>query len=105
QVFTVTLEDSTGGPKVFNEGYPQTLKGNTSPSRPVPIIRWLLGNKIMTDNITTISITGGNELYVLKSEITLVLMRNSSNQKIRCEGFISGQETSPVSTEVIVDVW
>ncbi|KAL3887455.1 hypothetical protein ACJMK2_027396, partial [Sinanodonta woodiana] len=101
---TVTLESSTGGNMVFNEGYPQTLKCITSPSRPVPIIRWLLGNKVMTDNITSISMTDGDELYVLRSEITLVLMRNSSNQKIRCEGFISGQETFPVSTEVAVDV-
>ncbi|KAL3887431.1 hypothetical protein ACJMK2_027373 [Sinanodonta woodiana] len=105
KLLTVTLEGPAGGTKVFNEGYPQTLKCNTSPSRPVPVIRWLLGNKAMTDNITSISMTGGDELYVLNSEITLVLMRNSSNQKIRCEGFISGQETSPVSTEVIVDVW
>ncbi|KAL3887479.1 hypothetical protein ACJMK2_027420, partial [Sinanodonta woodiana] len=105
QVLTVTMEGSTGGTKVFNEGYPQTLKCSTSPSRPVPIIRWLLGNKAMTDNITSISMTDGEDLYVLKSEITLVLMRNSSNQKIRCEGFISGQETSAVSTEVVVDVW
>ncbi|KAL3887458.1 hypothetical protein ACJMK2_027399, partial [Sinanodonta woodiana] len=105
KVLTVTLEDSTGGIKVFNEGYPQTLKCNTSPSRPVPIIRWLLGNKIMTDNITSISMTDGDEMYVLNSEITLVLMRNSSNQKIQCEGFISGQETYPVFTEVVVNVW
>ncbi|KAL3887473.1 hypothetical protein ACJMK2_027414, partial [Sinanodonta woodiana] len=101
---TVTLEGSTGGTNVFNEGYPQTLKCSTSPSRPVPVIRWLLGNKVMTNNITSISMTDGEELYVLKSEITLVLMRNSSNQKIRCEGFISGQEASPVFTEVAVDV-
>ncbi|KAL3887594.1 hypothetical protein ACJMK2_027533, partial [Sinanodonta woodiana] len=105
KVLTVTLEGSTGGTKVFSEGYPQTLKCSTSPSRPEPIIRWFLGNTIMTDNITSISMTDGDELYVLRSEITLVLMRNSSNQKIRCEGFISGQETYPVSTEVIVDVW
>ncbi|KAL3887601.1 hypothetical protein ACJMK2_027538, partial [Sinanodonta woodiana] len=105
KVLTVTLEGSTGGTKVFNEGYPQTVKCSTSPSRPVPVIRWLLGNKAMTDNITSISMIDGNGLYVLNSEITLVLMRNSSNQKIRCEGFISGQETSPVSTEVIVNVW
>ncbi|KAL3887585.1 hypothetical protein ACJMK2_027524 [Sinanodonta woodiana] len=104
QVLTVTLEGSTGGNKVFNEGYPQTLKCNTSPSRPGPIIRWLLGNKAMIYNITSISMTGGDELYVLRSEITLVLMRNSSNQKIQCEGFISGQETSPVFTEVVVNV-
>ncbi|KAK3596202.1 hypothetical protein CHS0354_016693 [Potamilus streckersoni] len=90
---------------VFYEGYPQMMTCISSPSRPISTIRWFLGSSPLTNNITTTNTIDNTGLYILTSQIFLTLMRNASNQQIKCEGFIGGQQAVTSMEKPSVNVW
>ncbi|KAK3601972.1 hypothetical protein CHS0354_025670 [Potamilus streckersoni] len=95
---------SNEGTIFFYEGFPQLLQCTSSPSRPIPTVRWWLENKQLTDKIINLDIMDTNKLYKRTSEISLTVERESRNKTIFCEGFISGQVTPAVSMPRPIDV-
>ncbi|KAL3857100.1 hypothetical protein ACJMK2_011796 [Sinanodonta woodiana] len=89
---------------LFHEGYIKILQCISSPSRPIAFIRWWLGNRQLSDNITNTGITDSSGLYVLTSQAYITLTRDSTNETIYCDGYNSNQMTPAVSRKYNIDV-
>ncbi|KAL3887530.1 hypothetical protein ACJMK2_027470, partial [Sinanodonta woodiana] len=95
--------DPPGDSITFLDGTTISLRCNTGPSRPQPVIRWWLGvNEVTNLSITTI--TGTSTLFIASSELHLVVDKTQQGKKVYCDAKVFGQVNVIESVKPAINV-